>query len=158
MAVLALIATLALAQADSFCEGRGTALVVSTGEHLLIQCEADKMVQSHAVSLGKGGTGKTKRGDNKTPLGSYPLGRPRASKKFGMFIPIAYPTPQQAAKGYTGGDIGVHGPARAFTWAGRINSAIDWTQGCIALASDEDIGKLASWVRLKKPRIIHIEP
>lgn len=152
-----LVPVLAWAEEASPCHSRGTSLVVRSAEHRLYQCEAGREVKSFLVSLGKGGTDKRRRGDNKTPLGSYPLGDPRPSKKFGTFIALGYPTAEQSRKGYTGGDIGIHGPARGFGWAGRLNVSVDWTQGCIALASDTEILQLASWVRRKQPKLVHIE-
>ena len=56
------------------------------------------------VALGRGGNGKKKTGDHRTPLGAYTLRRRRARRsKYGVFIPIEYPTPEQAAKGHSGG-------------------------------------------------------
>ena len=75
-------------------------------------CQENKPVGEYKVALGKGGINKIKQGDNKTPLGEYTLGIPRPSSRFGTFIPIGYPTQEQISKGYTGGDIGVHGPYR----------------------------------------------
>jgi murein L,D-transpeptidase YafK len=73
-----------------------------------------------------------------------------------MFIPVGYPTAEQAKKGYSGGAIGVHGPVRGFTWAGALNTWVDWTRGCIAVATDEDIRKVSLWVEERKPKLIHI--
>jgi hypothetical protein len=50
----------------------------------------------------------------------------------------------QERKGYTGSAIGIRGPSRAFAWAGRMNTATDWTQGCIAVASDGAIEEIAA--------------
>lgn len=111
---------------------------------------------SFAVSLGKGGTGKTREGDGKTPLGTYSLGRPRASKRFGTFVPIGYPTPDQRKRGLTGRDVGIHGPDRRFGWAGSVNSWVDWTDGCIAVSSDEEIFRIAEWVSSNKVKLARL--
>jgi murein L,D-transpeptidase YafK len=73
-----------------------------------------------------------------------------------MFIPIGYPTANQRRDGYTGSAIGIHGPSRIFTRAGWMNTAADWTKGCIAVASDEAINEIAAWVENKQPRVIHL--
>jgi murein L,D-transpeptidase YafK len=106
------------------------------------------------VALGSGGVGKARQGDKRTPLGSYPLGEPRASQKFGTFIPVAYPTPTQRKRGYTGGAVGVHGPPTRVPWIGRL---FDWTAGCVALASRAEIEEVADWARRAHPVAIHLE-
>src|SRR5262249_46591534 len=77
------------------CDGTGTSIVVETEARRLWLCQAGAAAAGYAVSLGRGGNGKTDEGDGKTPLGDYALGAPRASKEFGRFIPIAYPTAAQ---------------------------------------------------------------
>jgi murein L,D-transpeptidase YafK len=108
--MIAALLAVALASNPPVCFERGTSIVVRTDEHELYLCEQGKLVETYGVALGKGGVNKRRRGDNKTPLGTYALGAPRKSTKFGLFIPVAYPTAEQRGKGFTGGDIGVHGP------------------------------------------------
>lgn len=129
------------------CAGLGTVLLVETARHELRQCEAGATRRTWPVALGSGGLDKRREGDARTPLGRYPLGVPRGSASFGTFIPVGYPTPEQARKGYTGSAIGIHGPARAWRHLGAANVATDWTLGCIALASDPAIESVAAWVR-----------
>ena len=129
------------------CRGEGTGILVETAEHRLVLCENDTVTGQFAVALGRGGTGKTREGDRKTPLGDYPLGPPRASASFGTFIPIGYPTREQARAGLTGSAVGIHGPRREAGFLGRFGTSVDWTLGCIAVASDEEIETIARWVR-----------
>lgn len=145
------------AAAPGPCADRQTSLVVRTAEHLLYRCAEGRAVGSVPVSLGSGGTGKRVRGDEKTPLGTYRLGTPRRSERFHLFIPVEYPTAEQQKAGYTGSDIGIHGPAAALSWAGRLNGLLDWTQGCVALESNEAITELAAWVKQEKPELVVIE-
>jgi murein L,D-transpeptidase YafK len=98
------------------------------------------------VRLGKGGVGKSKESDGKVPLGRYSLGKPRRSLKFGVFIPIAYPTPEQRAQGYTGSGVGIHGPHRSLTWLGRLVNTFDTTDGCVGLATNRETEEVARWV------------
>jgi murein L,D-transpeptidase YafK len=139
------------------CAERGIAVVVRTTEHQLYACEANRAVQSYGIRLGRKGTGKRKAGDGKTPLGSYGLGLPRPSRKYGLFIPVGYPTAEQRRQGYTGGDIGVHGPLRSVRWLGRAVNWFDTSDGCVGLATDADMAALADWVRARRPRTIVIE-
>ena len=107
-------------------------------------------VKAFRVSLGRGGTGKAREGDNRTPLGVYPLGTPQPSSRFGTFIPFGYPTEAQAAAGLTGGDVGIHGPDRPYAWLGPANVLFDWTAGCVAVSSDAAIQTIAAWVTAKR--------
>ena len=146
------------ARANEPCEHANAALVVvQTSEHRLYACETGAIVRSYNVRLGRHGTGKTRAGDGKTPLGSYPLGSPRASKDYGTFIPIGYPTTQQVRRGLTGGAIGLHGPLRSVRWLGRAVNWFDTSDGCIGIATDDEMSILARWVRSERPRTILIE-
>ncbi len=140
------MATMALAP-GSGCRDRGTLVVVDTGRRTLTLCAGSEPVASHPVALGWEGTGKRRRGDGKTPLGRYSLGVPRPSRKYGTFIPVDYPTPEQRRQGYTGSAIGLHGPPRSSRDAGLANVADDWTLGCVAVADDATIKAIAAWVR-----------
>jgi murein L,D-transpeptidase YafK len=150
-----LLAAFLLATAAGPCTDRGTALYVSATERVLWLCESGQAKDSLPVALGKGGVGKRVEGDAKVPLGEYPLAAPRVSKAYHLFIPVGYPTPSQRLKGFTGGAIGVHGPIRGY--AGPIALAIDWTLGCIAVGTDDEIGRVADWVKTSKARRIIIE-
>jgi murein L,D-transpeptidase YafK len=132
-------------------------VVVRTTEHRLYACETGSIVRSYDVRLGRHGTGKTRAGDGKTPLGTYPLGAPRASKDYGIFIPIGYPIAQQVRRGLTGGAIGLHGPLHSVRWLGRTVNWFDTSDGCIGIATDDEMSILARWVRTKRPRTIVIE-
>ena len=84
-------------------------------------------------------------GDNKTPVGLYSLAYPRKSNQFKVFIPILYPTPQQQHAGYTGRDVGIHGPTQSsFSWFNNLPSA---TRGCIAVGKNNYIEYVANWVK-----------
>jgi L,D-peptidoglycan transpeptidase YkuD (ErfK/YbiS/YcfS/YnhG family) len=141
------------AAAASACAGGATAVVVDTRAHALSLCAAGRAAETFRVALGSGGVGKRRAGDNRTPLGSYPLGAPRASRLFGTFIPVGYPTVAQARAGMTGGAVGIHGPARGFEHAGLLNTATDWTAGCIAVGSDAEIGRIAAWIRAHRAAV-----
>ncbi len=140
----------------SECPNGDAVLVVNTAAHELKLCENGVAVKAFRVALGSGGTGKTKQGDDKTPLGLYPLGSPRPSSHFGIFIPVGYPTKEQATKGFTGADIGIHGPDRHFTLLGGATLWMDWTAGCVAVGSDEAIQGIAAWVKARKVGLVQL--
>jgi len=146
---------LATTPAPEPCAGKGTALYVNATERVLWLCESGRAKDSLPVALGRGGVNKRVEGDAKVPLGEYPLGWPRISKAYHLFIPVGYPTPSQRRKGFSGGAIGVHGPIKGY--GGPITTAIDWTLGCIAVGSDDEIGRVADWVRTTRAHRIIIE-
>jgi hypothetical protein len=138
------------------CSGTDAHLVVDAGEHALWLCAGAQQVRRFGVRLGVGGVGKRREGDDKVPLGVYGLGRPRASRAYGIFIPIGYPTEAQRRQGYTGGGVGVHGPDRRVRWLGRLTNSFDTTSGCVGLATDEEMAAIAAWVRRSKAGRIEI--
>jgi hypothetical protein len=140
------IALEAPAYATESCIGLSNAIVVDTSLHSLRACQDNRTVKEYRISIGRGGIDKRKQGDRKTPLGEYSLGKPRPSNRFTLFIPIEYPTKEQQAMGYTGADVGIHGPHRLFALQGSINRWFDWTLGCIALGSNDAIAEISDWI------------
>lgn len=139
------------------CTERETSIVALTQTGVVYLCEAGKSIGHFDISLGRGGVGKTQNGDLKTPLGTYSLSFARPSERFGLFIPVGYPTTEQSARGFTGGSVGIHGPDRHFACAGLLNVSFNWTQGCLAVASDASIQKIAGFLRAHpNGRRIHI--
>lgn len=121
-------------------------LLVRIRGHQLLLCDMGEPVKSFSVRLARNGAGKTKSGDGKLPVGTYSVGSPRPSKLYGTFVPIGYPTSGQAARGLTGGGVGVHGPDRRARWLGSLVNLFDTTDGCVGLASDDDMEAVAHWI------------
>ena len=156
-ALLETVASLLLAPAlfasEDPCSRYDTAVVVDVHVRSLWLCELGATQAHYPVALGRGGTGKRTLGDRKTPLGWYALGEPRLSDRFGVFIPISYPTLDQRKRGFTGGEIGIHGPQRRFEWAGSWNTHVDWTDGCIALGTLDEAIEVAIFVLEHAPTV-----
>lgn len=138
------------------CDGMKRDVVVDLDASRLYLCKGGEAVRSYRIAYGSAGKDKRRQGDKKTPVGTYSLGPSHASKKFGRFIPVGYPTASQRKRGYTGSAIGIHGPDRRFTWAGPLNTLFDWTLGCIAVRSDVVIDRIDAWIKAEKARRIHI--
>ena len=138
------------------CLGRGTSLVALSNYHLLYICENEVAVDNYDIAIGSEGMGKTVEGDRKTPVGVYSLGTPRSSDEFGFFVPIGYPTKEQKARGFTGDAVGIHGPNRTFRCVGFLNVVFDWTAGCMAVADDGYIARIAKWVKAHPKAQIYI--
>lgn len=135
---------------------KGALVLVDTKAHTLALCESGRRVEAFGIRLGKHGTGKTREGDGKTPLGHYPLGSPIPSSTFGLFVPIGYPTTEQRKLGYTGSAVGVHGPRRGLRWLGRWVNALDLTDGCVGIATDAEMQRVADFVTRHNARQIAI--
>jgi murein L,D-transpeptidase YafK len=120
---------------------------VHTTQRVLTICKQGAVIKTFKVALGYNGVGKKKAGDNKTPIGLYGLAHPRKSSQFKVFIPILYPTPKQLAAGYTGRDVGIHGPTQSstlFSWFSKLPYS---TRGCIAIGRNNNIEYVANWVK-----------
>jgi murein L,D-transpeptidase YafK len=145
-------------ESNDQCSGRKKTVLIKLEREKLYLCKNDLTVKEYNVALGRGGYGKTKANDNKTPIGTYPLLKPRESKQeFHTFIGIDYPTPEQRVIGYSGRDIGIHGPHQNFIWAGGANTWFNWTRGCVAVKSNKDIDDIKNWVNTEKVNIVILE-
>jgi murein L,D-transpeptidase YafK len=153
---LVLVAVGRAAVAAGQCSGADVRIVVETSKHRLALCEQGREAAAFDVRLGRGGVGKRSEGDGKTPLGRYALGDPRPSERFGVFIPIEYPTPEQRRQGYTGGDVGVHGPHRWVRWLGSLVNTFDSSDGCVGVATVQEITAISDWVKKTHARTIEL--
>jgi hypothetical protein len=136
------------------CPPSGDTIVVLARSRELFLCAGGSPRAQFAVALGRSGVGKRRRGDGRTPLGTYRLGAPRRSERYGTFIPIAYPTRAQTARGFTGAAVGIHGPPRGMDDSTYPVTALDWTLGCIATGSDIDVDAIADFVRARRPSVV----
>lgn len=144
------VAMVSVALADgegARCLSFTTTIEVDSVRHKLCLCREKTVEKEFSISIGRGGTGKKRQGDHKTPVGHYSLSAPRASGKFHLFIPINYPTEEEKKAGFSGGDVGLHGPPRWIAWWGEITRGFDWTDGCIAVGTDVEIEQISEWIR-----------
>ena len=141
---------------DNSCAGKGKSLYVNADLNKMHVCLRGQKVETFDVSLGSGGMGKSQKGDRKTPIGVYGLGEPRKSrKKFYKFMHVQYPTRAQRSAGYSGGDVGVHGPPVRGDRFKNKNKR-NWGAGCIVLGTDSDTDKVVSYVSENRIRKIII--
>ncbi len=120
---------------------------VHTTMRILNICKHGTVIKTFKVALGYKGVGKKQAGDNKTPIGLYRLAHPRKSTQFKVFIPILYPTSKQLAAGYTGRDVGIHGPTQSFGLLSWVNNLPYSTRGCIAVGKNNHIEYVANWIK-----------
>lgn len=141
------------------CAGILKAVVIDTKTKHMWLCQAGSSFRGYAVAIGSGGPDKQKEGDNKTPLGIYALGSPRPSGEgFHTFIPIDFPREDQKRKGFNGGKIGIHGPPESWKWLGSTTTWVNWTRGCIAVGSIDEIIEIADWVRTNQVKEVILRP
>ena len=120
---------------------------VHSTKQILNICKHGTVIKTFKVALGYKGVGKIQAGDNKTPIGLYGLAHPRKSNQFKVFIPILYPTRKQLAAGYTGRDVGIHGPTQSSTRLNWLNNLPSSTHGCVAVGKNNYIEYVANWVK-----------
>jgi murein L,D-transpeptidase YafK len=141
-------------QTPSACPETGSVVAVFTRKREIWLCRDGVATARYPIALGRGGTGKRRTGDHRTPTGIYSLGTPRPSRLYGTFIPIDYPTPEQARNGHSGGALGIHGPPRRPGDPDFPSTTYDWTDGCVATGTDADAEAVADFVRRYEPTVL----
>jgi L,D-peptidoglycan transpeptidase YkuD (ErfK/YbiS/YcfS/YnhG family) len=129
------------------CPSSGAVVQVDTSTHVLCLCRNGQVEGRFLSTLGRGGVDKRQEGDGRTPLGRYSLAAARPSSRYHLFLPVGYPTEAQRLRGFSGSAIGLHGPHVAFAWLRHATLWVDWTQGCIAVATASEVEQIARWVR-----------
>lgn len=150
--------------------------IFKSQRELLVK-KGDRLVESYEVRLGRSPHGhKLQQGDMRTPEGSYRICLIKPSK-YRSFLWISYPNEDDARRARSagklsegqyeriiaaleegrcppyntplGGVVGIHGdyeePARRY----------NWTEGCIALASNNDLSRLKKFVKPGTEVVIH---
>jgi hypothetical protein len=149
--------------------------VIKSRRLLRAHCDGGRILEM-TVALGRETDGaKMRAGDTRTPEGRYRVNGPARSSRFHLFIPIDYPSLDDAraaradgrisdaayqriagahARGEAppgdtalGGQLGFHGEGER--WRGD-SVDLDWTNGCVGL-SDADIDFLAARVEVGTP-------
>jgi murein L,D-transpeptidase YafK len=133
-----------LLDAEDYVEGESIDLIVVEKKERKMYLYKDNKVQSTIpVSLGKNPIGdKERKGDFKTPEGTFWLQRKLCSPKYYRSLCISYPRPEDMkkaqAKGLNpGGDITIHAQPK-WNADGKGDSytlSRNWTQGCVAVTN-----------------------
>ncbi len=150
-------------------------LLVDTRKDMLLVMQGDQQLKAFPqVAFGSSGVGvKSRRGDNKTPLGVFRVGWINDHSRFKTFIGLDYPNLDYAQRalrerkidaltyeriraawtnGRTppqdtllGGQIGIHGVGYGDPTIHK--AGINWTSGCVAL-DNQQIATLRPWVKV----------
>jgi murein L,D-transpeptidase YafK len=136
-------------------------LVVEKAKRTLTLFSGGLPVRTYKVALGLQPTGdKIKKGDNRTPEGTFFIDFKNAQSKYYKALHISYPdiahAQRASALGFSpGGDIMIHGLPPRYASYGADHTQWDWTEGCIAV-TDKEIDEIFSAVPTGAP--IHIKP
>jgi murein L,D-transpeptidase YafK len=144
-------------------------LVVSKAARELIVYLDGKAVETYAIGLGFRPQGRKRwQGDGRTPEGDYAVAIKNPHSKYFLSLGLNYPTPADAAQGYTEGRIDreeyraikfAYNEGKVPPWNTRLGGEIfihghgasrDWTRGCIAL-DNEDMRELYGMVDVGTP-------
>ncbi len=110
-----------------------------------------EVLKSYKIALGGNPIGpKERKGDNKTPEGTYVIDARNRDSRFHLSLHISYPNERDKKRAKelgvsTGGDIMIHGIKNGFSSVGDAHTGVDWTKGCVAVTDQEieEIDKLA---------------
>ena len=143
---LALLAVLLLAetQADPLPpNAKANRVVVEKSRRVLSLYSGDTLLKNYKIALGSNPKGhKQQQGDSRTPEGEYVIDYRNPQSSYHLSLHVSYPNKEDkkraAERGVSpGGDIFIHGLAPKFARVGAIHTALDWTDGCIAVSNKE---------------------
>ena len=118
-------------------------IVVVKKERRMYLYRDGKVMSSFPVSLGRNPKGhKVRKGDNRTPEGTFWIHRKLCSPKYYRSLCISYPRPQDIAAAKRrgvdpGGNITIHAQPvwNADGHGDSYTLARNWTQGCVAVTN-----------------------
>jgi murein L,D-transpeptidase YafK len=132
-------------QKEIFSTQKGPAdkILIEKKERLLMLLSRGKVLKTYKIALGGNPDGpKERKGDNKTPEGTYVIDSRNKDSRYHLSLHISYPNEKDKKRAKKlgvspGGDIMIHGIKNGFSWAGDYHTDVDWTKGCIAVTDDE---------------------
>lgn len=116
-------------------------VLVIKSERVLRLLKEGTVVKSYEIALGGEPVGpKMRKGDEKTPEGTYILDRRNPYSKFYRSIHVSYPNRSDIENAQKcgvspGGDIMIHGLPRGMERVGELHTLVNWTKGCIAVTN-----------------------
>ncbi len=122
---------------------RAERVVVNKARRELLLLREGEVVRAYRVALGTNPVGpKQRRGDGRTPEGSYLISGRNPGSAFHRSLRISYPNAADRARARRqrvdpGGDIMIHGLPNGQGFLGAAHRLHDWTDGCIAVTNSE---------------------
>jgi len=125
-------------------------ILIEKKERRLMLLSRGEVLKTYKIALGGNPIGpKERRGDNKTPEGTYIVDSRNKDSGYHLSLHISYPNEKDKKRARElgvspGGDIMIHGIKNGFSWVGDSHTEVDWTKGCIAVTDEEmeEIDKL----------------
>jgi murein L,D-transpeptidase YafK len=126
-------------------------ILIEKNARRLMLISLGEVLKSYNIALGGNPIGpKERKGDNKTPEGTYVIDGRNKGSRFHLSLHISYPNERDRNRAKElgvspGGDIMIHGIKNGLSWVGDAHAAVDWTKGCIAVTDEEieEISKVA---------------
>ena len=122
---------------------RATAVLVKKAERRLFLLRHGKQIAAYEIALGRNPVGhKRREGDGRTPEGRYTIDWRNPQSAYHLSLHISYPNREDSvaasAAGHSpGGMIMIHGLPNGHAAVGARHRLSDWTEGCIAVTSEE---------------------
>jgi len=143
--IFASLALLAISGALSYGADSKPAdrIVVFKSERKMELYRDGKVIKTYRVALGTNPLGsKTKKGDHRTPEGTYRVDSKNAHSQYHLSLHISYPDAKDRERARKlgvdpGGDVMIHGLPDQYAYLGALHRQYDWTWGCIAVTNDE---------------------
>ena len=136
-------------------------MLVVKSERRLYLLRGGQPFRSYRVALGLIPTGpKEHEGDWRTPEGHYLLDLRKPDSEFFLAIRVSYPNADDEARArhrriHPGGSIMIHGLPNVPKHPLDYYHSADWTDGCIALATED---MLEVWLLTRPNTPIEIRP
>jgi len=136
-------------------------IVVLKSERKLLLMDGDAVLRSMDISLGLMPRGhKQQEGDFRTPEGRYFIEAKNAESDYFLSLKVSYPNAADRAMANRlgvdpGGQIMIHGLPNEPNLDESVYSALDWTDGCIAV-NNSDMVDLWRFTTVSMP--IEIRP
>jgi murein L,D-transpeptidase YafK len=118
-------------------------ILVEKAARRLTLFTGDRKIRTYKIALGRNAKGpKLEKGDLRTPEGIYIIDSRNPDSKYHLSLHISYPNEidlqiTAMADVSPGGNIMIHGTGEEYAWMGKFHSALDWTEGCIAVTNEE---------------------
>ncbi len=131
--------------------GPASRVLIEKAERRLTLISKDKTSRSYRIALGGNPIGqKERKGDSKTPEGTYIIDSRNRDSRYHLSLHISYPNEKDIKRARElgvspGGDIMIHGLKNGSSLVGDLHTEVDWTRGCIAV-TDEEIEEIARLV------------
>jgi len=118
-------------------------VVVEKAARLMTLYKDRKSIRTYKIALGRSPKGaKFRQGDRRTPEGFYTIDGRNPESKYHLSLYVSYPNARDLEiagllKVPAGNGIALHGVSEDYEWMGRFHTALNWTDGCIAVTNEE---------------------